>query len=170
MADDKTPPTASDVEGATPEQAPPNVVTDNAGVVPVQPIATTDPTLDDNTNPKVPFDGADPRNIPPHDSNEQLHIAAGKRIGAEVSTLTTAADTRREATQAAYDNSRDVRDVLGHDDDSDPTPTPAERREAGNVALERAQAAGGNRVTTPPGRAPKPAGQQKADGGQKSGN
>lgn len=153
MADETKAPTAGDIEGATPETAPPNVVTDNSGEVPVQPVATTDPTLDDNTNPKVPFDGANPRNIPPHDSNEQLHIAASKRIGSETTDLTTAADTRREAVKAAYDNSRDVRDVLG-ESDGDQTPTPAERTEAGRAAIERAQAQGGNRVTSPTGRAP----------------
>lgn len=96
-----------------PTEPPPNVVGDNSGVIPVQPISTTDPTLDDNTNPRVPFDGADPRNIPPHDSNEQLHIAAGKRIGAEVGNLAGAADARRKAVEAAYDNKQDVREVLG---------------------------------------------------------
>jgi hypothetical protein len=102
-----------------PTNPPENVVGDNSGVIPVQPIATTDPTLDDNTNPRVPFDGGDPRNIPPHDSNEQLHIAAGKRIGAEVGNLERAAKARRAAVVAAYDNDKDVRDVLG-DDTADP--------------------------------------------------
>jgi hypothetical protein len=145
------PKTTGDIEGASPEQAPANVVTDNAGVVPVQPVGTSDPTLDDNTNPKVPFDGADPRNIPPHDSNEQLHIAAAKRFGADLTDLTTAADTRREAVTAAYDNSRDVRDVLG-ENDGDQTPAPAERRDAGEAAISRAQAAQGNRAQPPTGR------------------
>lgn len=114
MADDKNAPaTAKDIEGAEPQAQPDNVVTDNSGVVPVQPVGTSDPTLDDNTNPKVPFDGADPRNIPPHDSNEQLHIAAEKRIGADMGNLVTAAEQRRKATEAAYDNSQDVRDVVG---------------------------------------------------------
>lgn len=113
MAEDKTPPTAADIEGAKPEEQPPNVVTDNSGVVPVQPVATSDPTLDDNTNPKVPFDGADPRNIPPQDSNEQLHIAHAKRANAENAGLATSAANRKKATEAAYDNSRDVRDVVG---------------------------------------------------------
>jgi hypothetical protein len=114
MADEnKTPATAKDIEGATPEAQPANVVTDNTGVVPVQPVGTSDPTIDDNTNPKVPFDGADPRNIPPADSNEQLHIAAEKRMGGEMSSLANAADKRRKAVEAAYDNSQDVRDVVG---------------------------------------------------------
>lgn len=117
MADEKDRPTAKDVEGATPEQAPPNVVTDNSGEVPVQPVGTSDPTLNDNTNPKVPFDGADPRNIPPHDSNEQLHIASEKRAGSESDNLATAAGKRRKAVEAAYDNSQDVRDVLDDGDD-----------------------------------------------------
>jgi hypothetical protein len=101
---------------APPEQAPPNVVVDNSGEVPVQPVSTTDPTLDDNTNPKVFFDGADPRNIPPHDSNEQLHISAGKRMAAETSSMSAAAKKRREAVEAAYDNTKDVRDVIGDDE------------------------------------------------------
>lgn len=158
MAEDKTdrsgvnPPTASDVEGAEPQEQPPNVVTDNAGVVPVQPVATSDPTIDDNTNPKVPFDGANPRNIPPHDSNEQLHIAAAKRMGAELSDLTTSEDTRREAVTAAYDNSRDVRDVAGDNEEQAATAEPAERQEQGAAAIQRAQAARGNRAQPPSGR------------------
>lgn len=155
MADDKTPPTAADIEGAQPQAQPDNVVTDNSGVVPVQPVSTSDPTLDDNTNPKVPFDGADPRNIPPHDSNEQLHISAAKRFGAELSTLTTDEQTRRKAVEAAYDNSQDVRDVIGNDDDGDSTPSPAERQEAGKAAITRAQAQHGNRAEPPSGRAPR---------------
>lgn len=157
MADEKTPPTASDIEGAEPQTQPDNVVTDNSGQVPVQPVGTSDPTIDDNTNPKVPFDGANPRNIPPHDSNEQLHIAAAKRIGAELGTnLTTAADTRRTAVEAAYDNSKDVRDVLGDGEDTDPTMTPEDRRELGDEAIRRSQAAAGNRAQPPAGRRSKP--------------
>lgn len=161
MAEEKTdrsgenPPTAADVEGATPQEQPPNVVTDNAGVVPVQPVSTSDPTIDDNTNPKVPFDGGNPRNIPPHDSNEQLHIAAAKRIGAEFTDLQTAEETRRKAVEAAYDNSKDVREVLPGSDESDPTPTPGERREIGEAAIQRAQAKAGNRADPPSGRAPR---------------
>jgi hypothetical protein len=156
MADEKTPPTASDIEGAEPQSQPDNVVTDNSGQVPVQPVGTSDPTLDDNTNPKVPFDGSDPRNIPPHDSNEQLHIAASKRIGAELGTnLTTAAGTRREAVKAAYDNSKDVRDVLPSSEDTE-TATPEERRELGDEAIRRSQAAAGNRAQPPANRRSKP--------------
>lgn len=162
MADEKTPPTASDIEGAEPQSQPDNVVTDNSGQVPVQPVSTSDPTIDDNTNPKVPFDGSDPRNIPPHDSNEQLHIAAAKRIGAELGTnLTTAAETRREAVTAAYDNSRDVRDVLG-DDDENEVATPERRREIGDDAVQRAQAQAGNRAQPPSGRRSKPTETTKA--------
>lgn len=141
MADDKTPPTAADIEGAKPEQAPPNVVTDNSGQAPVQPVGTSDPSLTDNTNPKVPFDGGDPRNIPPHDSNEQLHIASAKR---EAASTVTDEDDRRKAVDAAYDNSQDVRDVL----------EPASRKDD---AETRAAAQQGNRATPPSGRAPKPA-------------
>lgn len=148
-------------ESAEPQAQPDNVVTDNTGVIPVQPVATSDPTLTDNTNPKIPFDGADPRNIPPHDSNEQLHISAAKRMGAELSTLTTAEETRREAVDAAYDNDRDVRDVVGNDD-GDQTPAPQERIEAGQAAIKRAQAQAGNRAQPPSGRAPKPSSSQKA--------
>jgi len=148
-------------EAAQVHDTPDNVVTDNTGVVLVQPIATTDPTITDNTNPKVFFDGGDPANIPPHDSNEQLHIAAGKRIGAETTGLSTSAEVRREAVSAAYDNSKDVRDVVG---DGDETPTPAERLESGQAALQRAQAQGGNRVTSPTGRAGTAAKQQKTGG------
>lgn len=161
MAEDKTdrsganPPTAADVEGAEPQAQPDNVVTDNTGTVPVQPVGTSDPTLDDNTNPKVPFDGANPRNIPPHDSNEQLHIAAAKRIGAEFSDLTTAEAKRREAVAAAYDNSKDVRDVIGGDEQAERA-SDAERQEAGTAAVKRAQAQSGNRANPPSGRAPRP--------------
>jgi hypothetical protein len=142
-------------EAAEPQAQPDNVVTDNTGQVPVQPVGTSDPTLNDNTNPKVFFDGSDPRNIPPHDSNEQLHIAAAKRIGSEFTDLTTAEDKRREAVEAAYDNSRDVREVIG--DEAAGVPTPAERTESGMSAVQREQAARGNRATPPSGRAPKPA-------------
>lgn len=120
-----------------PTNPPANVVGDNSGVIPVQPIATTDPTIDDNTNPRVPFDGADPRNIPPHDSNEQLHIAAGKRIGADVGNLQRAASERRAAVEAAYDNEQDVRDALG-DSVEDP---------GGDRYRETSAAAGGADVT-----------------------
>lgn len=140
---------------AEPQAQPDNVVTDNSGQVPVQPVATSDPTINDNTNPKVFFDGADPRNIPPHDSNEQLHIAAGKRIGAELGGLGASGDTRREAVEAAYDNSRDVREVLGGD-----TPGDADtgaRKEATDAARRRAAGQAGNRAQPPTGRAPKPA-------------
>jgi hypothetical protein len=146
MTEEKTgrsgsnPPTAGDVEGATPQEQPPNVVTDNTGTVPVQPVGTSDPTLDDNTNPKVPFDGANPRNIPPHDSNEQLHIAAAKRAGADT---VTDESKRREATEAAYDNSQDVREVLG------------DGEEARKAAATRAAAQSGNRAQAPSGRAPR---------------
>src|SRR4051794_10167833 len=93
--------------------APPaNVVADNTGQVPVQPVATSDPTITDNTNPRVPFDGANPRNIPPPDSNEQLHLNAAKRFNAESSSLETAADRRRSAVEAAYMNDQDVQEVM----------------------------------------------------------
>ncbi len=151
MAEDvKNPPTAADVEGATPEAQPANVVTDNSGQVPVQPVGTSDPTLDDNTNPKVPFDGADPRNIPPHDSNEQLHIAANKRAGAEADNLFRAADKRREATEAAYDNSRDVREVIGDDEMPEPSTT------SGGARADAGVARSGARATPPSGRTTKP--------------
>lgn len=152
--DDKTITGQGGPEAAEPQAQPDNVVTDNTGVIPVQPIATSDPTLDDNTNPKVFFDGGDPRNIPPHDSNEQLHIAAAKRIGAEFSDLQTAEATRRKAVEAAYDNSQDVREVLGADAPGDPTPSDAERTEAGMAAVKRA-AQTGSRATPPSGRAPR---------------
>ncbi len=138
-------------EAAEVQAQPDNVVTDNTGTVPVQPIATTDPTITDNTNPKVAFDGADPANIPPHDSNEQLHIAAGKRYEAEFGTsLTTDADTRRAAVDAAYDNSKDVRDVLTDDSDNDSSGRSGTRASA----EQRAKAQSGNRVISPTGRAP----------------
>jgi hypothetical protein len=145
-------------EAAEPQPQPDNVVTDNTGVVPVQPVSTSDPTIDDNTNPKVAFDGADPRNIPPHDSNEQLHIAAAKRFGADMSDLTTAASKRREAVTAAYDNSRDVREVVGEDDSS------AEANsEVAKAAQERVeQAKGGARAQPPQGRSATKPGQVKA--------
>lgn len=142
-------------EAAEPQAQPDNVVTDNTGQIPVQPVGTSDPTIDDNTNPKVFFDGGDPRNIPPHDSNEQLHIAAAKRMGAEMSDLTTNEGKRREAVEAAYDNSRDVRDVL-EPADGDSTRSPQERLEAGAAAIKRSQAQSGNRAQPPSGRAPKP--------------
>ncbi len=114
MAEDETPTTGEGgPEAAQVREVPPNVVKDNAGVVPVWPVATSDPTINDNTNPKIPFDGANPRNIPPQDSNEQLHIAAHKRSSAESAGLATAAADRKRATEAAYDNSKDVRDVIG---------------------------------------------------------
>lgn len=145
-------------EAAEPHDQPDNVVTDNAGVVPVQPIATTDPTMDDNRNPKVAFDGADPRNIPAHDSNEQLHIAAAKRFGADMSNLETAAAKRRKATEAAYDNSRDVREVLGDGDDGETS-----GREVSKAAAERVeQVKGGARAQPPQGRTPTKPGQVKA--------
>lgn len=152
MADEQNITGAGGPEAAKPQDTPPNVVTDNTGQVPVQPIATTDPTLDDNTNPKVPFDGSNPRNIPPHDSNEQLHIAAQKRIGAELGGLEAAGDTRRKAVAAAYDNSQDVRDVIG---DSDGKSDTGARDEAARAAATRAQAQRGNQATPPAGRAPK---------------
>lgn len=156
MAEDKQITGQGGPAAAEPQTTPDNVVTDNTGVVPVQPIATTDPTLDDNTNPKVAFDGADPRNIPPHDSNEQLHIAAGKRMGAELTDLTTAADRRRKAVEAAYDNSQDVRDVVGDRDDSGKAAD-----EVNEVA--RAQAAKtGARAQPPAGRTATKPGQVKA--------
>lgn len=128
--------------------APDNVVADNTGKVPVQPVATTDPTLDDNTNPRVPFDGADPRNIPPHDSNEQLHIAAGKRMGADVGDLTTAAGTRRKAVEAAYDKSKDVRDVLDGDTSAEAGRELTEKA----TAQTKADAEAGARTQPPQGR------------------
>lgn len=146
MADDKTPPTAADIEGATPDAQPANVVTDNSGQVPVQPVASSDPTINDNTNPKVPFDGSDPRNIPPHDSNEQLHIAADKRARSESEGLGTAADVRRAAVEAAYDNSKDVRDVLGENNGDGEDP----------AAARRAKAQAGNRAQPPANRTSKP--------------
>jgi hypothetical protein len=100
------PPTLDDDKVTTP---PANVVADNTGQVPVQPVATSDPTITDNTNPRVPFDGANPRNIPPPDSNEQLHLNAAKRFNAESSSLETAADRRRSAVEAAYMNDRTCR-------------------------------------------------------------
>jgi len=141
------PPTASDIEGAQPEPQPNNVVTDNSGHVPVQPHGTSDPTIDDNTNPKVPFDGSDPRNIPPHDSNEQLTIAAEKRIGAEMSDLTNAAEKRRAAVEAAYDNSQDVRDVIG-DEPAAPT--------GGSARVDVESLRSGARTQPPQGRTGKP--------------
>lgn len=147
MADDKQErPTTANTPGASPEMVPPNVVTDSSGEVPVQPVGTSDPTLDDNTNPKVPFDGADPRNIPPHDSNEQLHIASEKRMGAERGARETAAEKRREAVEAAYDNSRDVRDVLNDGDDDS-------RKSAGRADASHPSA---SRSTPPQGRSSKP--------------
>jgi hypothetical protein len=145
-------------EAAEPQSQPDNVVTDNTGVVPVQPIATSDPTIDDNTNPKVFFDGSDPRNIPPHDSNEQLHISAAKRMGAEMGNLETAAANRRRAVEAAYDNSQDVREVL------DGAEAPAEGgREVAKAASERVeQARGGARAQPPQGRSSTKPGQVKA--------
>ncbi len=114
MAEDETPTTGEGgPEAAQVHEVPPNVVKDNSGVVPVWPVATSDPTINDNTNPKIPFDGANPRNIPPQDSNEQLHIAADKRARAESAGLATAAAARKKAVEAAYDNSKDVRDVIG---------------------------------------------------------
>lgn len=150
-------------EAAEPQPQPDNVVTDNAGVIPVQPVATSDPTINDNTNPKVFFDGADPRNIPPHDSNEQLHISASKRMGAELSSLTTAAEQRRQATEAAYDNTKDVRDVVGDDNDS----SEQTGEEAVSSATRRAaetRAAGGNaaRKQPPQGRTATPPSQAKS--------
>jgi hypothetical protein len=143
-------------EAAEVRPQPDNVVTDNAGVVPVQPVATSDPTIDDNTNPKVAFDGADPRNIPPHDSNEQLHIAAAKRMGADMGNLETAAAKRREATEAAYDVERDVRDVL---DDGEGEGS----GEVAKAASERVdQAKGGARTQPPQGRSQTKPGQVKA--------
>lgn len=131
-----------------PTSTPPNVVGDNSGVVPVQPVGTSDPTLDDNTNPRVPFDGADPANIPPHDSNEQLHIAAGKRAGSERRNLVDAAERRREAVEAAYDNSRDVRDVLKDDSaDGDEGGDKAAPRSGADASHPRA-----SRSTPPQGR------------------
>jgi hypothetical protein len=155
MADDKsTPATAKDIEGAEPQPQPDNVVTDNAGVAPVQPVGTSDPTLDDNTNPKVPFDGADPRNIPPHDSNEQLHIAAEKRTAADMGNLETAAATRRRAVEAAYDNSQDVRDVLPDAE------APGDTRDGGDSDKPKARADASHpsaaRSTPPQGRSAKP--------------
>lgn len=138
---------ADEDKGATPEQAPPNVVTDNSGQVPVQPVGTSDPTLTDNTNPKVPFDGSDPRNIPPHDSNEQLHIAADKRADADAAGLSTAADKRRRAVEAAYDNNQDVRDVLGSDETGSASDGDEGRRQ---------DAARGARTQPPQGRSSKP--------------
>lgn len=138
-------------ESAEPKPQPDNVVTDNTGFVPVQPIATTDPTLDDNTNPKIPFDGSDPRNIPPHDSNEQLHISAGKRADAEAASV-TGEQERRRAVEAAYDNSKDVREVLeGAQAPGEPTTSdaPAEEQAA---AERRAQARQGARTQPPQGR------------------
>jgi hypothetical protein len=153
MADDEKQITgAGGPEAAVPQDQPPNVVTDNSGEVPVQPVATSDPTINDNTNPKVFFDGSDPRNIPPHDSNEQLHIAAEKRIGAELGSLEDAGDKRREAVEAAYDNAKDVRDVIG-DESSDGNTGAA--REAVQAAQKRAQAQRGNQATPPSGRAPR---------------
>jgi hypothetical protein len=159
MADDKTTITGmGGPEAAEPHDQPDNVVTDNTGVVPVQPIATTDPTMDDNRNPKVAFDGADPRNIPPHDSNEQLHISAAKRMGAELGNLETAAAKRREAVEAAFDNSRDVRDVVGDDDSSDKSV-----EEVSESAKNRVDAArGGARAQPPQGRTATKPGQVKA--------
>ncbi len=154
MADEKNEPIITGVGGpetAEPQAQPDNVVRDNTGQVPVQPVATSDPTINDNTNPKVFFDGADPRNIPPHDSNEQLHISAAKRFGAELTSVSTDAGVRREAVEAAYDNSKDVREVLGEGDE---TPDAGERLDAGSAAVQRAQAARGNRAQTPTGRAP----------------
>lgn len=151
-ATEETPPTAKDIEGAAPQSQPDNVVTDNSGVVPVQPVGTSDPTLDDNTNPKVPFDGADPRNIPPHDSNEQLHIAAEKRIGAEVGNLVTAAETRRKATEAAYDNSQDVRDVVGDQ----------EIETGGSARVDLESSRRGARSQPPQGRTGRPSQSTKA--------
>jgi hypothetical protein len=149
MADEQIITGEGGADAAKPQDAPANVVTDNSGEVPVQPIATSDPTLNDNTNPKVFFDGADPRNIPPHDSNEQLHIAAGKRIGAELGGLEAAGDTRRKAVEAAYDNSQDVRDVL------DGNAGDGARDEATRAATRRAQAQRGNQANPPSGRAPR---------------
>ncbi len=150
MAEEKEVTGVGGPETAVPEQAPPNVVKDNSGQVPVQPIATTDPTLNDNTNPKIPFDGADPRNIPPHDSNEQLHIAAGKRADADGGTLGGSEAKRREAVEAAYDNSRDVRDVLDTgDDNKTASDDPAAERRA---AAQRVAGAGGARVAPPKNR------------------
>lgn len=148
MADEETRVTGvGGPEAAAPEQAPPNVVKDNTGQIPVQPIATTDPTLDDNTNPKIPFDGSDPRNIPPHDSNEQLHIAAGKRMGAEASSMTDE-DTRRRAVEAAYDNSQDVREVVGDVE----APEPVTSNDAAALARRSAAAKAGARTQPPQGR------------------
>ena len=156
MAEDKQITGQGGPEAAQPQATPDNVVTDNTGVVPVQPIATTDPTLDDNTNPKVVFDGADPRNIPPHDSNEQLHIAAGKRMGAELTDLTTAAEKRRKAVEAAYDNSQDVRDVVGDRDDS------GKATDEVNEAARAQAAKTGARAQPPAGRTATKPGQVKA--------
>ena len=156
MAEDKgTPATAADIEGAEPKAQPDNVVTDNAGVVPVQPVGTSDPTLDDNTNPKVPFDGADPRNIPPHDSNEQLHIAADKRSGADRGNLVTAADKRRKAVEAAYDNSKDVREVIGTNDEGQ-AGVPDEGSGDKGARVDASAARSGARATPPVGRTAKP--------------
>lgn len=147
-------------EAAKPQGQPDNVVTDNAGVIPVQPVATSDPTIDDNTNPKVFFDGSDPRNIPPHDSNEQLHISASKRMGAELSSLTTSAAKRREATEAAYDNTRDVRDVVGDDND---TSRETGEETVSSATRRAAETRGAGARTQPPqGRRSTPPGQTKA--------
>ena len=140
-------------EAAQPQSAPDNVVKDNTGQIPVQPIATTDPTLDDNTNPKVFFDGSDPANIPPSDSNEQLQISAAKRVGAEMTSLMNDEGKRRQAVEAAYDNSQDVREVVG---EAPETPEPQERVEAGTAAIQRAQAQGGSRSAAPAGRRSSP--------------
>jgi hypothetical protein len=139
-------------EAAQPKPQPDNVVTDNSGQIPVQPVGTSDPTLDDNTNPKIPFDGGDPRNIPPHDSNEQLHISAAKRMGAETSNMTDEGE-RRRAVEAAYDNSKDVREVLdGADAPGEAGSDRADEGESDTAARRRAAAQGGSRVQPPVSR------------------
>lgn len=135
-------------EAAKPQPQPDNVVTDNSGQVPVQPVGTSDPTLNDNTNPKIPFDGSDPRNIPPHDSNEQLHIAANKRAGAEEDWATDE-NERRRAVDAAYDNSQDVREVL---EGAQAPGEPTEGDEAAAAEQRRAAARQGARTQPPQGR------------------
>jgi hypothetical protein len=133
------------------EAAPANVVADNSGVVPVQPIATTDPTITDNTNPRVPFDGALPENIPPHDSNEQLHISASKRFESEMRHLGGQPDLRREAVAAAYSNEGNVLEVLGQTDDQR-SRAAEEEQERGRRRAEQAREMAGQ-YTPPQGRA-----------------
>lgn len=149
MADEKDVTGVGGPEAAEVKEQPANVVTDNTGVIPVQPVATSDPTINDNTNPKVAFDGADPRNIPPHDSNEQLHISAAKRAEAEGASVTDES-TRREAVEAAYDVKRDVRDVLPGAEA--PGEKSREDNEDVSAADRRAAAVKGARTQPPAGR------------------